>query len=123
MRNLIIIAIVLFSLLFLYLGFYTSPKDYGEKEIFVVESGDGIFDISRKLEEKELVSCRYLFAAYVILRGERRDLKTGIYDMHSGMSISQVTEKLVAGKVKEDFITIVEGWNLNDIAKYLEEKG
>ena len=125
MRNIyfVITALIIFFSLFLYLSFYTSGGDYKEKEIFVVESGQGIFDISQSLEEKGFVSCKYLFTAYVVLKGERGSLKTGIYEISPGMSISQIADKLVAGEIKEISITIVEGWNLNDIANYLENKG
>ena len=39
------------------------------------------------------------------------------------MNIPQIIEIIVGGKINEEKITIIEGWDLNDIAIYLEEKG
>ena len=39
------------------------------------------------------------------------------------MNIPQIAGKMVSGDVLEDKITIIEGWNLRDIAYYLESKG
>jgi UPF0755 protein len=38
------------------------------------------------------------------------------------MTIPEITEKFVSGDVIEEQITIIEGWNLKEIAQYLGEK-
>ncbi len=123
MKIIIISVIILFIGIFLYLGFYGVTEDDKEKVIFIIEEGQGVLEISQNLEKKGVIGSRYFFSTYVFLKGERASLKTGVYEISSGMSVSQIADKLISGKIKRNTITIVEGWNLNDIANYLEREG
>ncbi len=99
---------------------------YGRVEdnvILTIKEGEGLLEISKKLEERGVVRSSHLFFSYVLVSGKRTEIKAGTYLFSYPVNIFEVTEKLVLGDVYSKRITIIEGWNLNDIATYLEDNG
>jgi len=118
-----VIAIIVFLAGWLYYQFYL-PLSPGEApEIFVVEKGSGLSKIASQLKEQGLIRSRLFFSIYVFLRGGQSDLKAGEYSVFASMSASEIADKIISGETEGLKITIIEGWNIEDIAEYLEEKG
>lgn len=116
--------LVISFLFIVWYGIYL-PKSFGpeEKMPFLVKKGDNLFQIAERLEELDLIKNRFLFNFYVILRGEQRKLQAGEYLFSPGMSASEISQKIISGDVIKEKITIIEGWNLRDIAWYFENLG
>ena len=67
-----------------------------------------------------------VFKLYVDLSNKTSKLKAGKYKLSRDMDISQIMDELVSGNAAIDTvkITIIEGWDIRKIAKYLvQEKG
>ncbi len=94
-----------------------------ENKIFLVKKGQTVFQIAENLENQGLIKNRNFFTLYVSLKGENRNLKAGQYSFSSEMPISEIAKKIIAGETIKEKITIIEGWNLRDIAWYFEGRG
>ena len=98
------------------------PKSFQEKEddIFLIEKGENVFSISKRLEEKKLIGSSFFFNLYIAVSGSYTNLQAGQYSINQNMSIFQIAQKIIKGRVVKNIITIPEGWNLRDIAWFFE---
>jgi len=99
----------------------TAPFDASSarKVTFSIEKGESVDMIVKKLQEQKLISSGLIFKIYTMTHGLNRKLKAGDYILSSAMPIPEIAEKLVAGDVIKQKITIIEGWDLADIGSYL----
>ncbi len=120
MRILFLILIIILSLFFLY--HHSLKPIEGEDVIFDVQSGEGVVLISEKLEEAGVIRNKYSFILYNLFKGRHRSLKAGKYLLSPRMGTRDISEKLFLGDVLKKRVTIIEGWNNNDIIDQLEKK-
>ena len=100
------------------------PLDMNAKEtVFSVEKGQGSRTIAQRLEDGGFIRSAFFFNAYTLLRGAVSKLQAGEYAVSRAYSIVQISNKFAAGDVIKNRITIIEGWNIKDIAEYLQEQG
>ncbi len=100
------------------------PLDMNAKEtVFSVEKGQGSRTIAQRLEDGGFIRSAFFFNAYTLLRGAASKLQAGEYAVSRAYSIVQISNKFAAGDVIKNRITIIEGWNIKDIAQYLQEQG
>ena len=120
-----ILSSLFLILLFLFCQGIYLPKTFwlGEQKLFLVKKGESLFEIGTNLEKKGLIKNRFFFDFYVLMKGGQRKLQAGEYLLSSGISISEIGKKIISGKVVQEKITIIEGWNLRDIGWYFENKG
>lgn len=91
---------------------------------FSIAEGVGIRSIAGQLEQKGVISSANLFLFGAYLRGHTKDLQAGEYVIPSNASIFDIISEFSEGKVEEEkTVTILEGWNNQQIAEYLEKKG
>ena len=117
--------ILLFSLFifFLWQAIYLAKIPYDkESKIFTIEKGQGLKEISTNLEKEGIIKSDFLFNLYAIFSKKSTKLQAGKYELSSSMAIPEIVEKFVKGEVIKEKITIIEGWNLNDIEKAINEK-
>lgn len=120
LTKLIISLFVFFVLLLVFLP----VQPFSEKEtVFEIEKGQGSRDIAIALEREGLILWGPVFRVYVLTIGISGDLQAGNYLLSPSMSMAQIADKLSSGKVIEEKITIIEGWDMEDIGNYFEEKG
>jgi UPF0755 protein len=122
MRKLFFILLV-GILLIVWIGIL-SPKDSDSTKelVFVVERGEGTRDIARNLQKEGLISSSPLFRLFVLITGISGKLQAGTYIFSPSLSALEISRKLATGDVLKERVTIVEGWTINDIAKYLEQR-
>ena len=96
--------------------------DSTEEIVVSIEKGEGAQAISEKLEQKGIIKSKYLFLFSALLKGAVKNLQAGDYLFSSSMPLERIIEKISKGDVIKETITIIEGWNLKDIAFYFEEK-
>ncbi len=89
---------------------YTAPKGWGDDEI------------AQQLEEMGIIKSSLFFRGFVIATLQHGKVKAGKYSLSPSMSTAEIVRKLVQGDVIRQKVTILEGWDKYDIAKYLEEK-
>ncbi|MCD5396196.1 MAG: endolytic transglycosylase MltG [Candidatus Pacebacteria bacterium] len=126
MKRKIVIILLFIFLFFCVFGsffYFASPASENiEEQLFEVKKGEGVLEIATNLEEKGLIKNKYFFLALVFLKGKEKNLKAERYILSPSMSPFEILDILVEGRVPVEKITIIEGWNLKEIANYLEEK-
>ncbi len=127
----IIFAILsaLAAVLYSYRGYQSAvviPSGTANGQVeFVVEPGDSAEDIGKHLEKLGLVSASWHFTAYSWQNGFSKRYQAGTYKLDAPISIRELAAVFIRGdsSSKEREIRIIEGWNLAEIADYLERSG
>lgn len=109
-----------------YLGYFIntlySPANTSENVVtFVIDSGQGVNEISANLYDAGLIKSMWTFEVYLWLRRWEPSLQAGTYQIPLNITIRELSEILVngSGGQPERYITIIEGWTLSDIKQYL----
>jgi len=123
-RYLLLILIIILGSTYIWQGICLPINKNSNEEItFSVRKGEGTKEIAINLEREKLIKMATLFRVYTIFTGISNKLQAGEYSLSPSMTIPEITEKLVSGDVIEEQITIIEGWDLRDLAEYLGEMG
>jgi len=124
------IIIVLIILGIFSLFFYSYQINYplakeGEEISFVIESGQSPQEIAKSLEEQEIIKSSFWLRYYLKTKDLANKVIAGTFTLSPTMSISQIAKKITTFNTidNEDQIVLIEGWNSQEIGKYLEEKG
>ena len=125
MKNILVILIIL-AIFASYLGYnFFSSASKSTKEVnFKIETGQSIDEISKNLASQGLIKSQFAFKTYIWLRNFDKKIKAGEYKLNPSMSIWRLANQMIIGpSVKEKEIKIIEGWNSDQIAQYLEDQG
>jgi UPF0755 protein len=112
----------------MYISFWravNSPvQDESEQIIFSVEEGNKTREISNKLKEEGIISSPFYFDWYAAFRDIDTKIQAGEYALDKNMNIKEIAAILSVGnsQSREKTIKIIEGWDINNIAQYLEEQ-
>jgi UPF0755 protein len=122
-RSLLLLIIILTIAFFIFQGIYL-PKSgkSDESKVFLVSQGEGLDTIAQNLKNQGIIKSKYLFVILASIEDESKNLEAGEYKLSPAMSISQVLDKISSGQRIKRTITILEGWGVEDINKYLKEK-
>ncbi|MBR3019739.1 MAG: endolytic transglycosylase MltG [Clostridia bacterium] len=105
---------------------YLAPVDAkDETEItFVVASGSSLTRVANNLEEAGLIHNRTVFKYVADFLGYGQKIQSGEYKVNRSMSMQQIMELLTTGDGNPITrnITIIPGWTVQDIARYLAEQ-
>ncbi|MDW8002054.1 MAG: endolytic transglycosylase MltG [Deltaproteobacteria bacterium] len=96
-----------------------SSLNEDDKVTVVLRMGLGVYDIAKLLEEKELINSKYLFVFTSFLFGSK--LFAGEYELSKDMSILEIVDTLRKGKRKIYVVKIIEGSDIFQCARMLEE--
>lgn len=93
-----------------------------QKDTITIMRGENVFQIANDLKSEGYIASKSVFFSRVLESGNFRNLKAGEYDL-KGLGYSDIVDKLSLGKTSSRTITIVPGWDILDIAKYLQTSG
>jgi UPF0755 protein len=116
-----IAAIVIFS----YYSDINSPANSAGLAVkFTVSSGESVKTIGADLAKAGLIKSAFHFEIYIWQTKNGANMQAGIYQFSPQMTIKEIVAMLSAGKVlnEEKVLTIIPGWNLRDIAQYLQQQ-
>lgn len=113
----IILFFILTAYYFVYMDGY--PNDSVVLEIPKVATSDEIGSI---LKSNSIIRSKHLFLLIVLLKGSEGKLQAGEYKITSGMSLNEIVNTFISGKVWLRKITIPEGKNLYEISEILDEQ-
>ncbi len=113
--------IILLSLFFLWQGIFLAKELGSEKsENFLVKKGQGVMEIASDLEGRGIIKSKYFFLLYVLSQKKETELIAGQYQLSPAMNVPEIVDKFVSGDCLKKTITIIEGWTIKDIEKYLK---
>ncbi|HPF59716.1 MAG TPA: endolytic transglycosylase MltG [Candidatus Competibacteraceae bacterium] len=104
-----------------YQRFLDAPLDVpADGQVLEVKPGMGIADITRRLQQQPGLSRPALYLkAYAQLNGLALRLKAGEYALSPGMTPRALIERIVAGRVIQYPLTVVEGWTFRQLRQAL----
>lgn len=115
-----IIALIVIGLLFF--GYHAVVKTRKINiTILEVERGEKITTIARKISDNS-VGFEVAFIGYLLLTGNIDNLQAGTYEFSSEVSIVQIADKFINGKIVPENVTVIEGQTICEIAHYLEKQ-
>ena len=115
-----IASILLFSI-FLFYSFENNSSSCKE-DFFVIKKGDTLKTVSENLKNEKFIKNSRVFYFLFYFNNEPKNIKAGTYKLNCSMSVFKIIDRVVKGDVVKEKITILEGWKINDIANYLDEK-
>lgn len=118
------VLIILIITIFLWWNIYLPISPNSNKVTnFVIQKGENAKEISVELKKEGLIRYGFIFRVYVLLSGTSKKLQAGQYELSPSINASDIVEKISSGDIIKKKITVIEGWNLKDIASYFEENG
>ena len=91
-------------------------------ELFRIDRGDSLTDISLRLKEAGLIRSTGFFKIYTFITGAAHRFQPGVYQFEKNDSLIKIVRALTAGQLPVD-ILIPEGTTLQDIDFKLSESG
>jgi len=94
-----------------------------ETIIYTAKKGLGDEEIAKELEEMEIIRSNLFFRIYGVLSFRDGVLQAGKYSLSPNMSMYKIIKKMSRGDTVKNTITILEGWDADNVQKYLQGKG
>ncbi len=104
-------------------GSYEQQPTPGAAIVVSVEPGDSPSQIADTLERAAVIDSGTRFRVLSQLMGFDRLLQAGVYDLQEDMPVLDVLYRLRNGVVTTRFVTVVEGWQLAEIADAVAAEG
>jgi len=86
-----------------------------------VKPGEGVIQIGDALEDAGVIDSAIRFRVLVALLGYEKMLQAGDYELEPDMPVLQVVYRMRRGIVSPNFVTLIEGWRLDQTADALDE--
>jgi UPF0755 protein len=96
-----------------------SPLANRDTAYFEVGKGEGLARIAQGLAERGILARPLWFQVLAYASGAQKHLKYGEYEIPPGTSPRDLLDKMVAGKVRQYPVTVVEGWTFADMLALL----
>ncbi len=116
-----IVAVFLF-VFYIWKMISTPASSSQEARVFVVEEGLSVSGVAKNLKDEGLIRSDLAFRIYVTWRGGATQIQAGEYQLSPSMTPIEIADILIKGRTKQLKITIPEGWDIKEIAQYLENK-
>jgi UPF0755 protein len=109
---------------YVYQGLQPVEGTAGVKKV-TIPAGSSVREIAQLLEEQGIIKNATLFTYYAKVKGIGSRLQAGDYQFQAGQTVDQLLQAMVEGKTVVDTVrfTVPEGWNVEQIAAHLAEKG
>jgi UPF0755 protein len=93
-----------------------------DKQVYIdIEKGDSLNRITDKLIEQNVVINPIWFKVFAYTSESAKKIKTGEYELASGLNIPEILALFVQGKTKQYAITFPEGWSFKDILQEIQK--
>ena len=122
-RPLVLVFVIAFATIFCVIGsllfsyrYLNSPISALQSGVvFEVEAGSSFSKIAGELAQRGYLDYPAFFAGLARLRGVAGSIKSGEYELYTGITPRQLLEKMVIGDNVQYRITFIEGWTLNQV--------
>lgn len=96
------------------------PKDKNQ-HIFVVNQGEGVNAIAKRLEQEGFIRNRFVFLLEVKRLGLGTKIQAGDFRLSKSMAPAQIAKELTTGTL-DVWVQIIEGWRAEEVGAVLKEK-
>ncbi len=87
-----------------------------------IDHGTTLSTISDKLNKKGLVSNKWAFEFLTKIKGLEKSMQAGTFRLSNVSTNNEVINNIVFGSPDRKKITLLEGWNMNQVAKHLSKE-
>ena len=116
--GLLILAVALICIAFA--RYVTSPVNhFTTSRIVDIPKGAGFLRITEIMNDAGLVANRPFFWLLALVKGTRKQIRAGEYEITGSLSPSEILDKLVRGEIKYYTVMLPEDITLNEVAKRL----
>ena len=98
-----------------------TPLKINNEEIVEVAEGDSFYGILDKLSEEGKIKNKFLVKLYLKICGIKPEVLEGTYKLNKSMTLNEFVNLLTDSNKDKIYITIPEGYTIDDIAEKLEE--
>lgn len=120
-----------FLIVILFVGYYFHRQVYfshgtgNTAQAFEIKEGEGVKDISKKLEDSQLIKNDLYFNYYIWKSGSREKIQAGKYELRGSMTIPEIVQVLSIGEVvpNEIKVTFPEGTSAKIMEEIIKDKG
>jgi UPF0755 protein len=102
-----------------YVYWFTVARLEPEARIYVVAPGTSLKGFTRQLYREGLLPDSRTLVWVAYFKGHSRDLKAGEYRFRKGITALELLDQVMAGRVVEYPLTIVEGWSFKQVLEAL----
>jgi UPF0755 protein len=107
-----------------YQRFLETPLQLEETPAVIeVPRGASIRQVAKALTAKGAIQHPYYFVALAMRRGDAARIKAGEFELRQGMGPAELLDAIVAGKVIQYPITLVEGWTFRQAVDTVAKDG
>ena len=103
----------------IYLYWFSVAQLEPEAKTYIVEPGTSLKAFARMLHREKVLPDAHVLVWIAALKGQSRELKAGEYRFRKGMTAMEILDQVVAGRVVEYPLKIVEGWNFKQVLEAL----
>ncbi|MCL4384413.1 endolytic transglycosylase MltG [Patescibacteria group bacterium] len=115
-----VVLVAVAALLFLSEASPVNPSASATK-VFMVNKGDGIKSIARRLETNGFIKNRYIFIAHAYLLGLNQKLQAGAFELSPSWDTDQIVAKLSLGGRFDTWVKIIDGQRNEEIAATINQ--
>ncbi len=98
-----------------------TPLKINNEEIVEVAEGDSFYGILDKLSEEGKIKNKFLVKLYLKICGIKPEVLEGTYKLNKSMTLNEFVNLLTDSNKDKVYITIPEGYTIDDISEKLEE--
>ncbi len=89
--------------------------------IFNINKGATFNQIGRQLFQQQIIDNQLFFKIYARQSEQAHKIKAGEYTLESGMTVVEIMNLFVSGKVNQYSITLVEGWTFEEAITHIKQ--
>lgn len=126
MKKAVPLIILLLITFFVVWGFWNSQlgpvsQDVTENKVFVIQKGESVNSIVKRLEEEKLIKSATIFKIFLKLQKEAPHIEAGDFKLSPSQSVSEIVTTLGKGSL-DKWVTILEGWRVEEVARKLNQE-
>jgi UPF0755 protein len=101
----------------------SSVQNSGKEEIFVIDPGDTVSQISERLQTMGLIRDARIFRIYLVWKGLDTTVQAGNYQLNPAMTGVEIALALQDATPSEVVFNVLSGWRVEEIAASLPTSG
>lgn len=107
--------------IFWYRSNLNAPSKEATQKVFVIAEGESVKEIADRLEKEGLIKSSLVFRIYLRLGGEDINIQTGDFKLRTDMTSPEIAQTLATGVI-DIWVTLLEGWRVEEMGKELKRK-
>jgi UPF0755 protein len=103
----------------IYVYWFSVARLEPEAKIYVVQPGTSLKAFARQLNQEKVLPDAHTLVWIAAIKGRSHDLKAGEYRFRKGITVMEILDQVMSGRVVEYPVTIIEGWTFHQVMETL----